>query len=91
LRFLTTKRTYPFNPRAAEDVLRIFKETVKFAGHPPDPQADIDEIIQTRPRILGEEVLAMGKIRIQYRGEPDRSDFELLRNYFSAKAKAAGR
>ena len=86
LRLLTTNRSYPFNPRAAEEVLRIFKKTVKFADLVPD-HVDIDELIQSRPRILSEEVIAMGKIRIQYRGELERKDFQEARDHFESKLK----
>ena len=63
-----------------------FKKTVKFADLVPD-QGDIDDLIQSRPRILGEEVLAMGKIRIQYRGELERKDFQEARDHFESKLK----
>ena len=82
---LTTDRSAPFNPRAAQDVLRLFKQTVKFANLPTGPN-DIDEVIQSR-HVVAEEVLSMGKIRIQYRGEPDRKDFQELRDHFESKLK----
>ena len=63
-----------------------FKKTVKFADLVPD-QVDIDDLIQSRPRILAEEVLAMGKIRIQYRGELELKDFQEARDHFESKLK----
>jgi hypothetical protein len=40
--------------------------------------------------VLQEDILAQGKIRIQYRGSPDRKDFEEARAHFAAKAKPGG-
>ena len=40
-----------------------------------------------RPRNIGEEFLVIGKIRIQYRGEPERKDFQEARDHFERELK----
>ena len=82
--FLTEECTPAFNHDAAEEVLRLFNNTMRFA-HMIVGEKIADE---RWTGAMAEEVLAMGKIRIEYRARPSRADFELLRDYFSAKLKS---
>jgi hypothetical protein len=86
-------RTYdygpPFTTRAAEEVLRIFAENLAFARLVSEADEELVAELQSRP-VVTEEILAMGKIRIQYRGVPDKKDFEEARAHFAAKAKRSG-
>lgn len=85
VQLLTMDRPYPFNPVTAPDVLRIFAESIMFAQLPLGPN-DLDELI-ARPATVAEEVLAMGKVRIIYQGQLERSDFAELRDHFEAKLR----
>jgi hypothetical protein len=88
LQSLTMNRAYPFNPTAASDVLRIFAESIMFAQLPVGPN-DLGELM-VRPAAVTEEVLAMGKVRIIYREQLERSDFAELRDHFEAKLRRYG-
>lgn len=76
IRFLTTERATPFGPRAAEEVLRLFGETAAYTGlslrgaegEGPLHNEVFDPVAPQRPEL--EEVLAGGRIRIQFREKP---------------------
>jgi len=82
---LTKNRSTPFNPRAADEVLRLFKETLEFAKLEPAGRgsgaahAARQEFNLHGPEV--EEVLAGGRIRIHFSGRPSAGDYELLRGY----------
>ena len=89
IRKLTHDKMHPFNPRAAEEVVRLFAESARFAGLPVALKRDTS--YRPSPKgadFFAEEVLALGKIRIQYRSQPDQSDYKLLRDYFDSKLKS---
>ena len=89
IRKLTHDEMHPFNPRAAEEVVRLFAESARFAGLPVKLQRDASyRPAQKTADVFAEEVLALGKIRIQYRSQPDQSDYKLLRDYFESKLKS---
>jgi len=84
---LTNNRSWPFNPRAADEVLRLFDETMAFAelevagqGSRGDDAAK-QELNLHGPASGVEEVLAGGRIRIHFSDSPSAGDYELLRGY----------
>ena len=90
LRFLTTRHP-PFSPKAAEDVLRLFRESAAQAGltrygpgdHIGQP-LEKDELNDLTDEVLESPA---NRIRIQYRDKPRRQDFEWLRDYFDLKLR----
>jgi hypothetical protein len=90
LHFLTTRHP-PFSPKAAEDVLRLFRESAALAGLARPgagdhvvPALENDELKDFTDEVFQSQA---NRIRIQYRNKPRREDFEWLRDYFDLKLR----
>ena len=79
-------RSTPGRPRRS---CVFSRSSARFAGLPVALKRDAS--YRPTPKAAGvfaEEVLALGKIRIQYRSQPDKADYKLLRDYFESKLKS---